>query len=64
MTEDRVLSMVETEKLVSIALTAQGIVWWTVARYCALIRPGGTKKTTPRANRMAQKIVRTLGLVV
>lgn len=31
----RVLCMVETEKLVLIALTAQGVGWWTRAHYHA-----------------------------
>ena len=64
MTEDRVLSMVETEKLVLIALTAQGVAWWTPSHYRALIRLGGTKQTAHDANSMALENAATFGLAV
>ena len=62
MAEDRILSMVETERLVLIALTAQGVHWWAQAHYCALFRLGGTKEMAHAANDLALELGEALDL--
>ncbi|KAK9802274.1 hypothetical protein SCARD494_00207 [Seiridium cardinale] len=64
MTEDRVLNMVETERLILIALTAQGVGWWAQSHMRALIRLGGTKEMAHAANDLALEIADAFDLKV
>lgn len=56
MADDRILSMVETERLVLVALTASGVGWWAQSHYCALFRLGGTTEMAYAANKLALEI--------
>ncbi|KAI1854170.1 hypothetical protein JX265_000574 [Neoarthrinium moseri] len=64
MTDERVLDMVETERLILLALMAQNVGWWAQSHYRALIRVGGTKEMAHAANELALEITKTFGIKI